>query len=127
MGRHYKQIEKRLFESLCGLQCDINEIASCLECDNKTLENWCKREYGKNFSEVFEEKKARGKISLRRTQWKLAEKSPAMAIFLGKNYLGQRDEQNVEIKGEIGITSLADLMLEEYRRGQNENAKSAEI
>ena len=50
-----------------------------------------------------------------------------MAIFLGKNYLGQRDEQNVEIKGDIGLTTLADLMLEEYRRGQNENAKSTEI
>ena len=127
MGRLHKQIEKRLFENLCALQCDINEIANCLECDNKTLENWCKREYGKNFSEVFEEKRARGKVSLRRTQWKLAEKSPAMAIFLGKNYLGQRDEQNVEIKGEIGITTLADLMLEEYKHGQNENAKSPEI
>ena len=127
MGRSYKQIERELFENLCALQCDINEIANCLECDNKTLENWCKREYGKNFSEVFEEKRARGKVSLRRTQWKLAEKSPAMAIFLGKNYLGQRDEQNVEIKGEIGITTLADLMLEEYKHGQNENAKSPEI
>ena len=30
-------------------------------------------------------------MSLRRIQWKLAEKSPAMAIFLGKNLLGQRD------------------------------------
>ena len=31
------------------------------------------------------------KISLRRNQLKLSEKSASMAIFLGKNYLGQRD------------------------------------
>ena len=31
------------------------------------------------------------KIKLRRNQFKLSEKSAAMAIFLGKNYLGQRD------------------------------------
>ena len=31
------------------------------------------------------------KISLRKNQLKLSEKSAAMAIFLGKQYLGQRD------------------------------------
>lgn len=127
MGRPLKQINKKLFEKLCGLQCDINEIANCLECDIKTLENWCKREYGKTFAKVFEEKKSQGKVSLRRKQWKLADKSAAMAIFLGKNYLGQCDEQNVEIKGEINITTLADLMLEDYRNGQNSNMESPQI
>ena len=33
-----------------------------------------------------------GFISLRRKQFELAEKSPAMAIFLGKQYLGQTDK-----------------------------------
>ena len=32
------------------------------------------------------------KIRIRRNQLKLSEKSAAMAIFLGKNYLGQSDE-----------------------------------
>ena len=31
------------------------------------------------------------RIKLRRNQLKLSEKSAAMAIFLGKNYLGQTD------------------------------------
>lgn len=35
------------------------------------------------------------KIRLRRNQLKLSEKSAAMAIFLGKNYLGQRDSFEV--------------------------------
>ena len=34
---------------------------------------------------------AKGRTSLRRYQFKLAEKNAAMAIFLGKNYLGQKD------------------------------------
>ena len=37
-------------------------------------------------------------MSLRRTQFKLAEKNPTMAIFLGKQYLGQRDNIEVEHK-----------------------------
>ena len=98
------------------------EIADILDVDDKTLTAWCKREYGKAFSEVFKEKSSRGKISLRRMQWKLAEKSPAMAIFLGKNYLGQRDQQDIEMKGEIVPTTLADLMLEAYANGTNEDA-----
>ena len=30
-------------------------------------------------------------MSLRRIQWKLADKNTSMAIFLGKQYLGQKD------------------------------------
>lgn len=44
-----------------------------------------------NFAEVYQKENAKGKMSLRRNQFKLSEKSAAMAIFLGKNYLGQRD------------------------------------
>ena len=44
-----------------------------------------------SFSEVFRQKREGGKASLRRMQWRLAERNAAMAIFLGKNILGQRD------------------------------------
>lgn len=36
------------------------------------------------------------KISLRKNQLKLSEKSAAMAIFLGKQYLGQRDNYDTD-------------------------------
>ena len=47
---------------------------------DKTLDRGCKETYGKLFSEVFQEKRGLGKISLRRNQWRLAEKSATMAI-----------------------------------------------
>ena len=34
-------------------------------------------------------------MSLRRKQWNLAESNASMAIFLGKNYLNQRDQQSI--------------------------------
>ena len=34
---------------------------------------------------------SRGKVSLRRMQFRLAERSAAMAIWLGRNVLGQTD------------------------------------
>ena len=55
----------------------------------QTLIAFFNREPGSK--EVFEQGKDLGRVSLRRTQFKLAGKSAAMAIFLGKNLLGQSD------------------------------------
>lgn len=123
VGRPVKEVNKELFEKLCGLHCTLQEIAGCLGVSDYTLEKWCEQEYGKKFLDVFKEKSMRGNVSLRRMQWKLAEKSPAMAIFLGKNFLGQKDERDVEVRGNLKLTTLAELMLEEYN-GQDADSQS---
>lgn len=91
MARPRKEIDQIEFEKLCGLQCTKEEICGWFSVTDKTLESWCKRTYNRGFSEVFKEKRGTGKISLRRYQFELAKKNASMAIFLGKNYLGQRD------------------------------------
>lgn len=99
-----KEIPQKEFEKLCALQCTKLEICGFFDITDKTLERWCKRTYGAGFSEVFKEKRSLGTVSLRRNQWKLSEKSAAMAIFLGKNYLGQVDkEQMTEEKEDDGF------------------------
>lgn len=85
------RIDKKTFENLCGIQCTLLEICSVFDVDDKTLTSWCKSTYGMPFSEIFQLKRGKGQVSLRRMQWKLAEKNTAMAIFLGKQYLGQKD------------------------------------
>ena len=90
-GRPKKYIDKEAFEKLCALQCTQEEICGVLGVNSDTLSKWCKKEYKANFSEVFKEKRQVGKMSLRRSQFKLAEKNATMAIWLGKNYLDQRD------------------------------------
>ena len=84
-GRPKKEIGIEEFEKLCGLQCTKLEICDFFDVTDKTLERWCKETYQAGFSEIFSVKRGKGKISLRRMQWKLAEKNAAMAIFLGKN------------------------------------------
>lgn len=98
MGRPKKNISKNQFEQLCAIQCTLEEVCAVLEVSDKTLNRWCKEEYGDIFSNVFKAKRNRGKASLRRNQWKLSEKNPQMAIWLGKQYLAQTDKQ--EIKAE---------------------------
>lgn len=101
-GRPRKKIDKEQFKKLCFMQCTLVEIAGFFDCSDDTIENWCKREFKRNFSDIYKTLSAGGKISLRRTQFKLAEKSPAMAIFLGKQYLGQSDVVSQEITGANG-------------------------
>lgn len=110
-GRPRANIDKNQFEKLCGLQCTQEEICGFFGITDKTLTRWCKDTYKKSFSEIFREKRELGKVSLRRSQWKLAEKNAAMAIFLGKNFLGQSDVQKVEIAKAIDETEKE---LEDY-------------
>ena len=93
MARPRKEIDQKQFENLCGLQCTLEEICGWFDVCSDTLETWCKRTYKRNFSEVFAQKRGAGKISLRRSQWRLAEKNANMAIWLGKQYLGQKDQE----------------------------------
>lgn len=99
-GRPKKEISQKLFESLCAIQCTEVEICSIFECCEDTLNAWCKRTYKSTFSETYKSKSAAGKSSLRRMQWKLAEKSASMAIWLGKQYLGQKDKPEDSIDTE---------------------------
>jgi hypothetical protein len=91
MSRPKIEIDKTAFSKLCQLQCTLQEIAGYFECSHDTIENWCKQEFNKKFGEVFQDYRSGGLLSLRRNQFKLSEKSAAMSIWLGKQYLGQKD------------------------------------
>ena len=112
-GRPPKEIDKKIFENLCMIQCTITEITAVLEVDDKTLSKWCRQTYGKKFSEVFAEKGQKGFISLRRAQFKLAETSAAMAIFLGKNYLGQIDKDKWQRQYDEKLLELKEKKIEQ--------------
>lgn len=101
LGRPLKEIDRVQFEKLCNLQCTLLEIAGFFNCSDDTIERWCKRTYKTTFAECFKTFSQSGKISLRRTQFKLAERSAAMAIFLGKQYLGQTDKTEMDVNTQI--------------------------
>ena len=105
-GRPKKKIDKNVFENLMKIQCTKEEICAVLDISEKTLNSWCNRTYGENFSLVFKKKREYGKSSLRRKQWNLAEKNPTMAIWLGKQYLGQRDNFN---NNEVEIEDIKEI------------------
>lgn len=107
-GRPRKEIDQKQFENLCGLQCTLGEICGWFDVTDRTIYSWCKRTYGLKFSEVFAQKRGKGKISLRRAQWRLAETNATMAIWLGKQYLGQRDVVEAKVDAE-GVRVIIDV------------------
>lgn len=95
MARPRKEIDQGEFEKLCALQCTKSEIAGFFDVSEDTIERWCKRTYKESFAVVFANKRSGGKISLRRLQFRLAEKDSRMAIWLGKQYLEQCEPMDV--------------------------------
>ncbi len=75
-------------EGLGRLHATVRECAAFFRVSHQTFQDFLNRP---EVREVYESGQAGGKISLRRLQIRLAEKHPAMAIFLGKNLLGQSD------------------------------------
>lgn len=112
MARPRKEIDREQFENLCGLQCTEREICDWFRVTDKTLSSWCKRTYGEGFSDVYRQKRGLGKVSLRRAQFRLAENNATMAIWLGKQYLGQKDQVQVEATQDERIDELSKSLAE---------------
>jgi hypothetical protein len=102
-GRKRIPIDQKVFENLCSIQCTLAEIAAVIGCSEDTVERWCVRTYKEGFAETYKKKSQKGKASLRRLQFKHAETNPTMAIWLGKQWLGQRDQMEVEASGKVTI------------------------
>lgn len=115
-GRPKIQLDQSVFEGMCRIQCTKQEICDVFDVDEKTLTRWCKDTYGEGFSEVRKKKSAVGLVSLRRNQFRAAEGgNTTMQIWLGKQYLGQTDKQ--EVKSEIESTNkFSMLTLEELKK-----------
>jgi len=62
------------------------------------------------------------KIKLRRNQFKLSEKSAAMAIFLGKNYLNQKD--SVEYEDTTALERLDAILEGLKKKAEEENEQN---
>lgn len=127
MARPKKVINQKQFESLCAIQCTQEEICNVLDVTDKTLTRWCNEVYNLSFSEVYEQKRDIGRMSLRRNQFKLAESgNTTMQIWLGKQVLKQSENpvmDNIKLKElELKIKEFElkeKLMLRQLEEGNN--------
>lgn len=107
------------------INCTKAEVAAVLNVDIDTLDAFFER-YPAAL-EAYENGKAFGKASLRRNQAKLSATNATMAIFLGMNYLGQKDMRNLSGKIDHEITPM-DLLLDDIdARQRQREAKMIDV
>lgn len=106
VGRPKKEIDYSVIEKLANIQCTQEEISSFLGISVRTLQR------DEEFCRIYKKGIENGKMSLRRIQYKLAEKNTTMAIWLGKQYLGQTDKIENTNKNDINnqIQNIANLL-----------------
>lgn len=95
-GRPKRDIDWNQFEQLCGIKCTQSEIASIMRISPDTLSDRCQDQYGEDYSSAYKRLSESGNCSLRRNQFVLSKKNATMAIFLGKQWLGQRDPEPLQ-------------------------------
>jgi AraC-like DNA-binding protein len=100
----WDEAQWRQVDGMCAIQCTANEIAAVMDVSQDTLERLVKDEYGVNFAEFYERRSGRGKMSLRRMQWKSAEAgNVTMQIWLGRQMLDQKEKTETESIGRIEV------------------------
>lgn len=113
-GRPRKQIAWEQFEKLCELHCTQSEIASFFHVHTETLRDAAIRHYGDDYSTIYKRYLENGNCSLRRDQRVIAKKNATMAIWLGKQYLGQKDLPDQQLN-EQALTQFNALMAQLLR------------
>jgi hypothetical protein len=111
MARPKAKIDLAELEKLCAMQCTDDEVAAFFGVSTRTIE---RRRQVKKFNEVMERARAKGRVSVRRALFRLANNGQiAAAIFLSKNLLGYKDYVNSELTGAAGgpiqVASKPDL------------------
>jgi hypothetical protein len=99
-GRPKIEIDWKVFETCCKLCATESEICGVLNIHSETLAKYVNEKYGKTFPETLKSLSDKTKLSLRRNQIRMSETNPTMAIWLGKQYLGQTDKCDTTISGD---------------------------
>ncbi len=115
VGRPKKPIDYATVEKLASIMCTQEEIASYLDLAVRTLQR------DDEFCRIYKRGIDNGRMSVRRSQYKMVEAGNAtMAIWLGKQYLGQRDKQDIEHSGEIDL-NVKSKLIDKYLSDDDES------
>ena len=91
-GRPEKTIDWKIVDEHLEAGCPGMEVAAIIGVNEYTLYRRCETEKQINFSQYAQEKRAKGKASLRKVQHSLAlEGDKTLLIWLGKAVLEQRE------------------------------------
>lgn len=122
VGRPKTEINLDELERLCRLNCTMPEISAYFDIPLRTLEDKYTNE--PEIRQAIQKGRATGMLSLRRKQIQIMEETnnSTMAIWLGKQILGQTDKQeivqdiNIEERKVLDISRLSNDDLDYLER-----------
>ena len=110
MGRPRKVIDKEKLKQLAQLGLSNTEIGAVLDCSPDHIET--------KYRKTLDWGRSRRNASLRRKQYEIAMSgNPTMLIWLGKQFLGQSDKN--ELTGPEGAPLLPSITLKLVRPEEN--------
>ena len=99
VGRPRLDIDPAQVERMASIGCTVEEIAILIGCSKSTLD--------KGFSAPIERGRMRLNRSLKRKQVQLARQgNVTMLIWLGKQYLGQKEKSEAVVREEVVTLDL---------------------
>jgi len=102
-GRKPARIDPALLRNLAGIGATWIEIEAVMGVCEDSIRNRMKVDKG--LARQYREGRGEGAVTLRRLQWHQAEAgNPTMLIWLGKQLLGQRDNLDQKLSGNVSIT-----------------------
>ena len=111
MSRKPVPIDLDELEKLAAMHCTQDEVASWFGISQPAI---CKKLQREPFKSRWERGWSKGNISLRRAQMQQAEQgNGTMLVWLGKQWLGQRDTQRLEHSGSIEVSGALQRLEEE--------------
>jgi len=85
-GRPKLELDEEMIGRLASIHCSVDEIALIMNCGRDTIY--------RNYMDIVEQGRAKGKMGLRRRQWEVAQEgNRTMLVWLVKNWLKQSDAQ----------------------------------
>jgi len=95
-GAYSKKLDMEKIEVFASIGCTLEEIAVVCECSERTLQ--------RRASDAIRRGHERMKTSLRKWQYEKAKSgNTAMLIWLGKQFLGQRDRMEETFRDETVV------------------------
>lgn len=123
-GRPKTDISLEDLKNLCRLNCTMPEIAAFFDIPLRTLEDRYTND--PEVRSAIDHGRELGKISLRRKQMQIMEDgNSTMAIWLGKNLLGQRDNLDVttEDKSQEELSEAMGMVLKIIKAQKSEGSE----
>ena len=92
----FRGFDRKQFESLCGMQCSVEDLCGWFRCKVTELDAWCGSEYGEAFEDVYNRLAVAGRVALRREQMMTAKKNASMGAYLDKKLAAKPSTASVK-------------------------------